>query len=179
MKIAIVGASYSNWDKKLIPVAKDMIRKILSDYHNPILVSGHCPKGEELWYCVDCKGWGMRVKDKPTIEECDYHPNRVIKVYDKGGIDTWAEIIATELRIEKEIYSPEVHQWNDKWDICGCGDPSCDRKLKGYRSRNIEIAESCDVLYCIEPIGRKRSGGIWTMKYANKLGKETHLVVIE
>ena len=150
----------------------------------------------------------------------------------KGGVDIWAEEIADVLGIKKEIYPAEVNQWNDKVII----DPkSYDehiitgafhviarmKKLKGFRSRNIQIAEACDVLYCIVPrtlpqpsgndfseklykllrptfkdaqkerikgqafckhcnqFGHPTNGGCWTMKYAKKLGKETHLVVIE
>jgi len=74
-------------------------------------------------------------------------------------------------------------------------------RLKGYKSRNIEIAKACDVLYCIVPErltsnkhiflnrdltcihcnihGHPTNGGCWTMKYVNKLGKEIHLIVIK
>jgi len=78
---------------------------------------------------------------------------------------------------------------------------------RGYRSRNIQIAEACDVLFDIEPAiqcpickGKKtvfvtypikcdhckgtgvvpnHSGGTWTKNYANRLGKETYLVAIK
>jgi len=123
-----------------------------------ILVSGHCPKGEEKWYCVDCKTWLESFKEAEIHIEvncCD-----VVKVYDKGGVDTWAEIVAKELGIKTEIYAPEVNQWNDKVvseitsDIFGDWHVSGKRfhvRKKGYRSRNIEIAKNCDILYDIEP----------------------------
>lgn len=63
----------------------------------------------------------------------------------RGGVDIWAEEIADELELEKEIYPAEVHRWMDMIDI------SSGSKLKGYRSRNIQIAEACDVLFDIEP----------------------------
>jgi hypothetical protein len=98
-----------------------------------------------------------------------------------GGVDIWAEVIAISLGIKKEIYNPRASGW------------------KYYKERNILIAENCDVLHCIEPewvegmeynkrymgtglksVGRfcRRSGGIWTMEYAQKEGVETHLEVI-
>jgi len=77
----------------------------------------------------------------------------------KGGVDVWAEQIADELGVEKLIFPPKKHGWY--W----------------YRKRNILIARHCDVLYDIEPKG-KRSGGTWTLKYAERLGKEVHLIEI-
>ena len=90
----------------------------------------------------------------------------------KGGVDIWAEQVAEELGLERIIYKPQIKQWYDKGE------------LKGYRSRNIMIAEECDVLYDIEPyrddnLGYRRSGGTWTLQYAQKLSKEVHLVVIK
>jgi hypothetical protein len=193
MKIAIVGPELSKWkSKEQIEKVKQEISNILLDYHvipvnekfssykHEILVSGHCPK---------------------------------------GGVDIWAEEIADELGIKKEIYPTEVNQWEDKnygpRIIINPSDIGKDNVLKGYKSRNIQIAEACDMLYCIVPRttldnikscydgcgafdtcglplkdcnqycihckerGHQTNGGCWTMKYAKKLGKETHLVVIE
>jgi len=150
MKIAIVGAEENKWTEKQKEKAKDFIRTLLCEasqiegaFNNKevILVSGHSPK---------------------------------------GGVDVWAENIAKELGIKTEIYAPEVNQWNDKWvsreeltipvwhlsrphKCPKCGYVSdvtnvcrkCNElmwvKLYGYRSRNIQIAEACDVLYDIEP----------------------------
>jgi len=186
MKIAIVGPEADKWKPEQIPKVKLEIKWILvhkGEIHQgkkPILVSGHCPK---------------------------------------GGVDIWAEEIADELGIKKEIYPAEAdkegkYHWDDKREF----DPKTYdehimggafyfyaklRKLKGYRSRNIKVAEACDVLYCLVPfrytspnyedvkfnndlrcIHCKKSrhptnGGCWTMKCAKKLGKEVHLVVIE
>lgn len=79
----------------------------------------------------------------------------------KEGVDIWAEEVADKLGVPKEIYIPESNEW------------------KGYRKRNIEIAEVCDKLACIEPYRRNHSGGMWTMKYAEKLGKPVRLFVIK
>jgi len=241
IKIAIVGCEESKWKLEQIPKVKSEIKCILLNnlsladcLHYPpyecksvILVSGHCPK---------------------------------------GGVDIWAEEIADELGIKKEIYPAEVNRWVDwtgtQCERCGyidtkthkeyeklpiehkrylanhlkdCGGRFLPFRKKGYRSRNIQIAEACDVLYCIVPRiycckqcpkyknckskcirafaeecysgdekycqspfrtryklqckitncihcsvhGHPTNGGCWTMKYAKKLGKETHLVVIE
>jgi hypothetical protein len=103
----------------------------------------------------------------------------------KGGVDIFAEMVADELGLEKEIYRPEVNQWKDKLidesiptDFFH-GDKDKFRRYKGYMSRNIQIAETCDVLYCIDPKGRVGGGGFWTYSKAKTLGKEVHHVVIE
>ncbi len=103
----------------------------------------------------------------------------------KGGVDIWAEGIAKNLEIQTEIYPAEVHQWTDEIDIDGI-------KWKGFRSRNIQIAEACDILYCIVPktsgkiyckhcnaLGHPTNGGCWTMRHAAMLGKKTELIIIE
>lgn len=128
------------------------------------------------------------------IEEYDYSDIVFVSGHcPKGGVDVWAEEIADQLGIKKEIYFAEVNQWEDKGFVASnnwVGEQ--DIELKGYRSRNIEIAVACTILYCIVPrltgryscvhCGRDNhptNGGCWTRKYANKIGKETHLVLIE
>ena len=158
-KVAIVGPEESKWTPELKVKAIKEIELILEHYNYPVLISGHCPK---------------------------------------GGVDIWSEIIASEIGIKKEIFPPEIEQWNDKKSFCEV----CDGYVtyKGYKSRNIQITKACDVLYCITPwcclgtiveddkwayckhcetTGHVSSGGCWTMKYAKKLGKETHLIVIQ
>jgi DnaJ-class molecular chaperone len=76
--------------------------------------------------------------------------------------------------------------------------------LKGYRSRNIQIAECCDILYDIELKGSCKhcggkgllefrnhetcnyckgtgnySGGTWTYRKALEFGKEAHQIIID
>jgi hypothetical protein len=157
-KVAIVGSEEKYWTSeqrtKAVVRIRDCLmqwsmRPAINSMDDLILVSGGCPK---------------------------------------GGVDIWAEIVADVLGIGKEIYSPKVYQWEDGDHVEYIyKDVTLKTKemvpihipQKGYKTRNIEIAETCDVLYCIDPKGRDWSGGRWTMEYAKKLGKETHLVEIE
>jgi len=91
----------------------------------------------------------------------------------KGGVDIYAEIVADILGIEKNIFLPDTKDWEDVTIIPG------GEVLKGYKSRNMEIAVNCDVLFCIDPKNRKWSGGKWTMYYAEGKGVEVHLIEIE
>jgi hypothetical protein len=163
MKIAIVGPEEKKWTEVQKQRAKAQVYDLLliEKLRNPnvVLVSGHCPK---------------------------------------GGVDIWAEEIADKLGIQKKIYSAPANQWNDKILF----ENEFHKAIAiGYRSRNIQIAEACDVLYCIVPfvegtycyhhkpkqhgkvklqgLNHPQNGGCWTMKHTKKLGKETHLVVIE
>ena len=190
MKVAIVGPEESKWPTDLKRKAKNVITTLLTrhafcetladepfadtsrevDWSKITLVSGHCPK---------------------------------------GGVDIWAEEISDQLGIKKEIYTPEVNQWEDKINKIPFNKNEVEEyqidttelefdgyyyyriyRQKGYRSRNIQIAKVCDVLYCIVPHipsatcrhckieGHPTNGGCWTMKYAEKLGKEVHLEVV-
>lgn len=79
-----------------------------------------------------------------------------------GGIDIWAEEIAKELGLKTIIFPAVVHEWSTRG---------------GYRDRNIKIAVEADVVYDIEPQGR-RGGGTWTMEYASSIGKEYYHIEI-
>jgi hypothetical protein len=181
IKIAIVGPEESKWKDeaqkyKAVSTIRDIIYnaisgQMLTEYDvedarkKVTVISGHCPK---------------------------------------DGVDIWVEERAKIARVNMEIFAPEVNQWNDKYTV---NYPHDFRTIiqHGYRSRNIKIAEACDVLYCIVPSakppepyeyhtttknrmnfcnhcnewGHPTNGGCWTMQYTKKLGKETHLVVIE
>lgn len=226
LKIGIVGPEESKWTEEQKVEAKIKINQLLNSldcninpedknftYKGIVLVSGHCPVGEERWYCLDCQ---MFIENKNYVNHKRNNTDGIIKVFDQGGVDTWAEIIATELGIQKEIYPVEVNQWEDYEDCTRNEFGVKDVVIrKGFHSRNIQIAEASDVLYDIEPKGSCKhcggkgkvtkvvkgvfseydgtaieicryclgtgnySGGTWTMRYAEKLGKETHLVVIE
>lgn len=98
-----------------------------------------------------------------------------------GGIDVWAEEIADNLDYLKDIYPPRVYNWS-----------------QGYKPRNIKIAQASDIVHNIVvaeyPPDYKgmrfqtcyhcntshhvKSGGCWTAKYAQGLGKqaEWHIV---
>ena len=90
-----------------------------------------------------------------------------------GGVDIWAEEVADSQNLRKWIFPPEQKEW------------------KSYRKRNIQIAETCDVLYDIVPFkefafchhhqarDHDTSGGCWTMLRAGEMGKEAILVVLE
>ena len=98
----------------------------------------------------------------------------------RGGVDIWAEIVADVLGIGKDIKRPDIQQWESTFaDFGDEPEHSSFRHLKGYKERNIEIAETCVVLYCIDPKWRgSKTGGQWTMREAKRLNKETHLVEI-
>jgi hypothetical protein len=124
----------------------------------------------------------------------------------KGGVDIWAEEIADNLGIKKEIYPVEVNQWEDETEYWG-ETHDVTHILKGYKSRNIQIAKACDVLYDIESKGSCKhcdgfgyyrdyaitpnkecsyckgtgnySGGTWTYRKALEMGREAYQVVIE
>jgi len=99
---------------------------------------------------------GEHLKDGITLVSGHCH---------SGGVDIWAEEVADELGIKKEIYPAQVKRWSN----IGC--------FKGYHSRNIQIAENCDVLYDIEPKS-KRSGGTWTLEYLKKCGGKGYKIEI-
>lgn len=100
----------------------------------------------------------------------------------RGGVDDWAEQIALQLGLPFIGYPPRTHDW------------------KGFKARNIQIAEALEHGVCITPAklaasyrGRARrtkscyhcgrndhvvSGGCWTLQYARRLGKPTHLIIV-
>ena len=216
IKIAIVGPEESKWKPRQKEKVKSEIKHILAknselvqgtfccygSCSNITIISGRCP----ISICDNCGRKSYSSNDDPIVGyvNCEFCGKK--KKRRAGGVDIWAEEIADELGIKKEIYPAEVNQWNDK-NIIGrtgmCDSEGLQKTLKGYRSRNIQIAEACDVLYCLVPfrytspnyedvkfnndlrcIHCKKSrhptnGGCWTMKCAKKLGKEVHLVVIE
>jgi hypothetical protein len=102
-----------------------------------------------------------------------------------GGIDTWAIEEATKLKIPTTEYPPRERNWS-----------------RGYRLRNIQIAQAATDVICITlrvlPPGwigmqwkecyhcptinndHVKSGGCWTVKFAReKLGKPGSVIVIE
>lgn len=181
MKIGIVGPEESKWKSKgQIRMAKERIEGILRR---------HATK-EALHENID-------VNPMFAVQEGCQLITIVSGHCPKGGIDIWAEEVADKLRIQKEIHPAEVNQWEDK--VHSMGNEIDDYK-EGYKSRNIDMAKSCDVLYCIVPkienesslvmhtkgfckhcnrFGHSTNGGCWTMKCAKKLGKETNLIIID
>ena len=105
-----------------------------------------------------------------------------------GGIDIWAEEMATQLGIGKMIFPPAKLEWSG-----------------GYRERNIQIAKACDVIHnivvaeyppnykgmvfkgcyhCVKRPNRShgehiKSGGCWTAWLAHeKFGKPAYWHII-
>ena len=99
-----------------------------------------------------------------------------------GGIDIWAVEEAKALGLQYKEFLPKTKNW------------------EGFKARNIQIAESSDKVICITvktlPPSYKvkgwekfcyhcntdqhiKSGGCWTVKYAQKLGKITSVIVVE
>lgn len=99
-----------------------------------------------------------------------------------GGIDIWTEEIAKYLKIPTIIHKPKVLSWE-----------------RGYKPRNIKIAEDCDVLHnivvreypvtytgmrfsscyhCGGATDHVKSGGCWTANYARRLGKPAFWYVV-
>lgn len=82
------------------------------------------------------------------------------------GIDSMAEAYAKEVGVATDIYRPEVFQWEDRGH------------RKGFRSRNIQIADNCDVLIRIANKAGKTYGSGWTRDRARSLGKFTEEYVL-
>ncbi len=260
MKVIIVGASLPAWKEEQIPRVNEVIYTILWNAQSGALVvpriayldnksyiattfvrdirgiinvvSGHCPVGRKRWYNITKDRWSsiQGEMESPLVMGSTTY----IRVYDQGGVNTWAEIIATRLGIKKEIYLAPAKQWNDKYvhedGHTHMGETVVDYevKLKGYRSRNIQIAESGlkelvgrpmlsvkledsqkYALYDLEPAKSCKhcgglgfnfiqdresdqtkkckfcegdgaySGGTWTYKWARKLGREVHKVILD
>lgn len=98
-----------------------------------------------------------------------------------GGVDIYTEEIAEWLGLPTHIFPPASRSWD-----------------KGYRERNMRIAQVSDIVYSLVvasyPPGytgmrfsscyhcgtsnHVKSGGCWTAKYARKLGKPGEVYVI-
>lgn len=150
MKIAIVGSQEKYWKQNQREKVVKQIKKILTSH---IVVTGPAHYGETKYPVLISGG-------------CPY-----------GGVDIWAEVIADVLGIPKDIKHPEIRSWEDS-EYEDSPVPLSRKPKVGYRDRNITIAKECDVLYCFDPEGRDWSGGQWTYHYANRLGKEVHLIEV-
>lgn len=98
-----------------------------------------------------------------------------------GGIDIWAVEEAKAMGLEFIEHRPKRLRWSG-----------------GYRERNMDIAVDSELVVCITlaalPEGYKgmrfalcyhcgtaehvKSGGCWTVKYAQAIGRHTKLIVI-
>ena len=177
MKIGIVGPSKPQWKNPeqyekmkskieyIILMSGTLIKKEIVpdkvDLSDIIIVSGYCPVGEELLYDIE---HNIFLPKYPNLN-LGYEPHedcKTIKVFNQGGVDTEAEIIAARLRVKTEIY-PAICTFSES---IGHSVESCKihyetyPDYKGYKDhfwlyhfkpRNIQIAEACDILYCIVP----------------------------
>ena len=101
-----------------------------------------------------------------------------------GGIDWWAVEEARKLGVEVLEFPAATSDWEH-----------------GFKPRNLQIAGESDIVACVvvkelppsyrgrrfpqgcyhchtPPGDHVKSGGCWTMKQANRLGKPTELVVV-
>jgi len=156
LKIGIVGPEEPKWTEEQKAEAKMIINQIFNAadcninqqnknfiYTDIVLVSGRCPVG----WCTHCQKRVMVPNDAPldgftTCPKCGY-----LTLRRTGGVDIWAEEIANKLGVKTEIYPAPAKQWKDI-EITVVQPETI---LKGYRSRNIQIAEACYILYCIVP----------------------------
>ena len=101
-----------------------------------------------------------------------------------GGIDIYAEEIAKELNLDTDLKIPKQYTWDAQY---------------GYKQRNIDIAKTSDEVHVIlvdkYPPNYKgmkfkqcyhcftnthiKSGGCWTGKQAQKLGKKVYWHIIK
>lgn len=65
-----------------------------------------------------------------------------------------------------KIFRPDVHQWED------------DGTKRGFKSRNLQVAEYCDKLWCIRSIQSKTYGSGWTADRAEEMGKSVNRITI-
>jgi hypothetical protein len=120
-----------------------------------------------------------------------YHPNCILISGHSpmGGIDIWAEEIATDLNVQMDIKSPKQHSWDGEY---------------GYKARNMDIANGSDEVHVIlvdsyppNYKGKKfdncyhcikhpevksnhvKSGGCWTGWKAKELGNELIFHIIK
>lgn len=78
------------------------------------------------------------------------------------GIDSVARLRAESQRYQLLEYLPENPRWEPK----------------GYKDRNILIAQECDALFCIRTSQSKTYGSGWTADYTERLGKPVWRVLI-
>jgi hypothetical protein len=99
-----------------------------------------------------------------------------------GGIDIWARELAYVLDVPFIPFPPATNDWEG-----------------GFKPRNIQIAEASDIVHCIvvrtlpdSYRGRRfascyhchtndhvKSGGCWTAKYAERIGRQAQWHIID
>ena len=187
VRVVIVGADGLKWSEEGEEKAKEIIKTILKQIEQGwivtswvgtlpntrksidrpeeiIVVSGHCPVGEELYYCTTCDRW---IPHEEWLAD-DFmfthtHKNhKMVKVHKEGGIDTWVEIIATRLGVKTEIYPALC----TKKGFDGFTTKDCFRHLDScgqptgyhmwdyhFKPRNFQMAKIGNIVIDIEPAG--------------------------
>lgn len=99
-----------------------------------------------------------------------------------GGIDAWAADVGRELGLRVTEFPPRTRAWES-----------------GYKPRNLKIAENSDVVYCVTldhlpdnwtgmrfptcyhcgTNSHVKSGGCWTVKQAQRMGKRGEWRIIQ
>lgn len=92
-----------------------------------------------------------------------------------NGVDLIGEGIADQLGCSWKIFRPDVSQWLDEEiEDCG-GDPLF---LRGFKSRNLQVADYCDRLWCIRSIQSRTYGSGWTADRAEEMGKRVIRITV-
>lgn len=179
MRVGIVGADARKWpdQKRGEEAVAALVKNLKTEYPTALtIVSGHCPVGEEKYFCLNCMRWNQWP-----------HPNhRNVKGHFLGGVDTWAEIYASKYHARLKTWPAEFHGWPDMrvFEPQGCkgithyynGDPTIFPHVHfGFKSRNAMIASDVELLYVLSPMGDDRklvwNGGLWTGNYAEHIGR--------
>lgn len=179
MKIAIVGSQGKHWTPSERTKVIQKIKDILTD--DDYVDVNPADPGDVTYPTLVSGGCGSR--DENEKQRFD------------GGVDVWAEIVADFIGIKKDIKYAENFHWRDTCEdvapdcpyaekrinkpiYCTAALGDCPDKRKGFKNRNLEVAQDCDILYCIDPAWREWSGGRWTLERAEFCGKETYLILV-
>lgn len=108
------------------------------EYDKLIVLSGHCPVGIERYYCIECNKF---ITNRPHNHLEWTRPSPLVKTYDQGGVDSLVEIECHKLGIEVELHPAPAKQWHDNFN------------LKGYRSRNLDMANAANFGYALDAKG--------------------------
>jgi len=76
-----------------------------------------------------------------------------------SGVDTIAMDVTQSAGIPLDVRWPDVASWNPLG-------------RRGFRARNVEIAEWCNELIAIRSLQSKTYGSGWTADYAESIGKK-------
>jgi hypothetical protein len=80
---------------------------------------------------------------------------------DAAGIDQLTDQICAETGVPCKSYIPESRQWEPR----------------GYKARNMLVAEAADAMLCIRDPNSLTYGSGWTANYFNSLGKRDAWIV--